>query len=135
MYQQSQQIRSQEGNDPQFAKVIEAYDSKQRQEQERAMNREAKLELNQDLKEFEQAKFERDPAIVARLLFVGRDCLNVTTDKFREAAKTMRYVYAKLIFNKHTHKHTLTHNTITHTHTHTHTLHIYRDNIDKTRTS
>jgi hypothetical protein len=30
MYQESQQIRSQEGNDPQFAKVIEAYDSKQR---------------------------------------------------------------------------------------------------------
>ena len=50
-------------------------------------------------KEFEQAKFERDPAIVARLLFVGRDCLNVTTDKFREAAKTMRcvFVYACVV--------------------------------------
>ena len=27
-------------------------------------------------KEFEQARYERDPAIITRLLFVGRDCLN-----------------------------------------------------------
>ena len=27
-------------------------------------------------KEFEQAKYERDPAVITRLLFVGRDCLN-----------------------------------------------------------
>ena len=32
-------------------------------------------------KEFEQARFERDTLIVARLLFVGRDCLNTTLEK------------------------------------------------------
>lgn len=74
MYQQSQQIKSQEGNDPQFAKVIEAYDSKQRQEQERAMNREAKLELNQDLKEFEQAKSSQ--TILHKVHLDFEDCSN-----------------------------------------------------------
>ena len=33
-------------------------------------------------KEFEQARHEKDPLLVARLLFVGRDCLNQTRDKF-----------------------------------------------------
>ena len=37
-------------------------------------------------KEFEQARFERDPLIVVRLLFVGRDCLNQTVDKLRQAS-------------------------------------------------
>ena len=32
-------------------------------------------------KEFEQARYERDPLIVARLLFVGRDCLNQTRER------------------------------------------------------
>ena len=41
-------------------------------------------------KEFEQARFERDPEIIARLLFVGRDCLNQTTEKFSQAAKTIQ---------------------------------------------
>jgi hypothetical protein len=40
-------------------------------------------------KEFEQARFERDPLVVTRLLFVGRDCLTQTTDKFAAAAKAM----------------------------------------------
>jgi hypothetical protein len=33
-------------------------------------------------KEFEEAREERDPLIVARLLFVGRDCLNQLREKF-----------------------------------------------------
>ena len=32
-------------------------------------------------KEFEQAKCENDPLVIARLLFVGRDCLNQTKQK------------------------------------------------------
>ena len=32
-------------------------------------------------KEFEQARHEKDPLIVARLLFVGRDCLNQTRER------------------------------------------------------
>lgn len=32
-------------------------------------------------KEFEQAKYENDPLVIARLLFVGRDCLNQTKQK------------------------------------------------------
>mmetsp|Transcript_15641 Transcript_15641/g.26207 ORF Transcript_15641/g.26207 Transcript_15641/m.26207 type:complete len:91 (-) Transcript_15641:1064-1336(-) len=40
-------------------------------------------------KEFEQARYETDPLIVSRLLLVGRDCLNQTTDKFSAAAKAM----------------------------------------------
>ena len=38
-------------------------------------------------KEFEAASVERDPIIVARLLVVGRDCLNKTQEKFSEAAQ------------------------------------------------
>ncbi len=41
-------------------------------------------------KEFEQAKFERDPLIVTRLLFVGRDCLNQSTDKYFKAANAIK---------------------------------------------
>ena len=33
-------------------------------------------------KEFEQARHEPDPLVVARLLVVGRDCLMQTEDKF-----------------------------------------------------
>ncbi len=40
-------------------------------------------------KEFEQARFEKDPVIITRLLFVGRDCLNQTTDRYAKAAKAM----------------------------------------------
>lgn len=40
-------------------------------------------------KEFEEARFERDPEIVARLLFVGRDCLNKSMDQFAAANKAM----------------------------------------------
>jgi 3-methyladenine DNA glycosylase Tag len=40
-------------------------------------------------KEFEQARHERDPEIIARLLFVGRDCLNQTVDKFSQKLHTM----------------------------------------------
>jgi hypothetical protein len=40
-------------------------------------------------KEFEQARFERDPLVVARMLVVGRDALNQTTEKFAAAAKAV----------------------------------------------
>lgn len=40
-------------------------------------------------KEFEQARYETDPKIIARLLFVGRDCLNQTKDKYIEAIAKM----------------------------------------------
>ena len=36
-------------------------------------------------KEFEQSRYERDPTVIARLLFVGRDCLNQTKEKFIQA--------------------------------------------------
>lgn len=36
-------------------------------------------------KEFEQARFESDPAVITRLLYVGRDCLAQTTDKYFKA--------------------------------------------------
>ena len=36
---------------------------------------------NNARKEFEQARYEKDPLIVARLLFVGRDCLNQTRER------------------------------------------------------
>ena len=39
--------------------------------------------------EFEQARYEADPLIVARLQFVGRDCLNQTKDKVALAAQEM----------------------------------------------
>ena len=38
-------------------------------------------------KEFEQSRYESDPTIIARLLFVGRDCLNQTRDKYLAAQK------------------------------------------------
>ncbi len=41
-------------------------------------------------KEFEQARFENDHLVVTRLLFVGRDCLNQTTDKYIKAASAMK---------------------------------------------
>lgn len=40
-------------------------------------------------KEFEQAKHERDPLVVARLLFVGRDCLNQTSEKLAAKARAI----------------------------------------------
>ena len=39
--------------------------------------------------EFEQARFESDPLVVARMLVVGRDALNQTTDRFMAAAKAV----------------------------------------------
>ena len=39
--------------------------------------------------EFDQARFERDQLIVARMLVVGRDALNQTTEKFAAAAKAV----------------------------------------------
>jgi hypothetical protein len=41
-------------------------------------------------KEFEQARLENDPLVVARLLFVGRDCLNQTKDKLAGAVQAMK---------------------------------------------
>jgi hypothetical protein len=38
-------------------------------------------------KEFEQAKHENDPEIIARLLVVGRDCLNQVRDQYMAQAK------------------------------------------------
>ena len=42
---------------------------------------------NNARKEFEQSRNEREPLVVARLLFVGRDCLNQTQEKLAEAHK------------------------------------------------
>ena len=39
--------------------------------------------------EFEQARHERDPIVIARLQFVGRDCLTQTKDKFNAATQAM----------------------------------------------
>jgi hypothetical protein len=36
-------------------------------------------------KEFEQARYEQDPLVIARLLFVGRDCLNKTNENAAKA--------------------------------------------------
>ena len=41
-------------------------------------------------KEFEQAKFEKDPLIIARLLVVGRDCLNQTQERLGKAMESMK---------------------------------------------
>jgi len=41
-------------------------------------------------KEIEQARFETDPLVLARMLFVGRDCLNQTKDKIASAVVKMR---------------------------------------------
>lgn len=38
-------------------------------------------------KEFEAARYERDPVIITRMLFVGRDCLNQTMEKVSSTAK------------------------------------------------
>ena len=40
--------------------------------------------------EFEQARFEKDHIIVARLLVVGRDCLNQTMWKIEEQQNKVR---------------------------------------------
>jgi hypothetical protein len=40
--------------------------------------------------EFEQARYERDALVVTRLLFVGRDCLNKTTEKFLAASDSLK---------------------------------------------
>lgn len=41
-------------------------------------------------KEFEEARNERDPLIIVRLLFVGRDCLDQSKLKWESAAAAMR---------------------------------------------
>ncbi len=38
-------------------------------------------------KEFEAARYERDPLLITRMLFVGRDCLNQTMEKIAATAK------------------------------------------------
>ena len=38
-------------------------------------------------REFEQARHESDPKIITKLLFVGRDCMNQTTERYLKAAK------------------------------------------------
>jgi len=39
--------------------------------------------------EFEQARMEKDPLVITRLLYVGRDCLNQTTDRYIKAASSI----------------------------------------------
>ncbi len=39
--------------------------------------------------EFEQARLETNPETIARLLVVGRDCLNQVRDKFIDKAKQL----------------------------------------------
>jgi hypothetical protein len=41
-------------------------------------------------KEFEQASYERDPVILARLLVVGRDALTKTMEKFVTKEQTIQ---------------------------------------------
>ncbi len=41
-------------------------------------------------KEFEQAKYENDPLVIARLLFVGRDCLNQTKQKLESTIAAVK---------------------------------------------
>ena len=41
-------------------------------------------------KEFEQAKYEKDPLVIAKLLFVGRECLNQTKQRFESAMSAMK---------------------------------------------
>lgn len=38
-------------------------------------------------KEFEAARHERDPLLITRMLFVGRDCLTQTKEKYAITAK------------------------------------------------
>ena len=45
---------------------------------------------NNARKEFEEARYERDPIIVARLLFVGRDCLKQTSEKLRDKVQAVQ---------------------------------------------
>lgn len=40
--------------------------------------------------EFEQARYETDKLVIARLLFVGRDCLNQSRQKLEGAAAAMQ---------------------------------------------
>ncbi len=40
--------------------------------------------------EFEQARNEKDPMLVARLILTGRDCLNETQAKLMQAMKAMQ---------------------------------------------
>jgi hypothetical protein len=40
-------------------------------------------------KEFEVAKHERDPAMITKMLFVGRQCLNDTMDKYVQTAQKL----------------------------------------------
>ena len=40
-------------------------------------------------KEFDQARHERDPEMIARLLVVGRESLNQTMEKFYKKAQTI----------------------------------------------
>ena len=41
-------------------------------------------------KEFEEARLERDPLIIARLLLVGRDCLNQSLERLDLANKSFK---------------------------------------------
>lgn len=41
-------------------------------------------------KEFETARHERDPTLITRMLFVGRDCLNQTVEKYSLAQKKIQ---------------------------------------------
>lgn len=41
-------------------------------------------------KEFDAAKFERDPVMVTKMLFVGRQCLNDSMEKYAQTAKKLR---------------------------------------------
>jgi hypothetical protein len=40
-------------------------------------------------KEFEQCKHEKDPLVVAQLLFIGRDCLNKTNEGLLKAKEKL----------------------------------------------
>jgi len=41
-------------------------------------------------KEFEQARTERDPVIIARMLFVGKQCVEETRNGFNKAEEVIR---------------------------------------------
>ena len=41
-------------------------------------------------KEFEQARYEKDPMLIAQMIVVGRDCLNQTAEKYSSAAQAFR---------------------------------------------
>ena len=44
-----------------------------------------KLLKDEARKEFEQARYEKDPLVIARLLVTGRECVQVVQRKFNEA--------------------------------------------------